>query len=74
MVKKNRKILAFIFLLPVAMATKMAKKNRLKKEKLLFWAKFEDLETEFLRIRYQHKQIPNKTFNILCALIILIIC
>ena len=32
------------------------------------------LETDFLRIRYQHKQIPKKTFKILCAMIILIIC
>ena len=32
------------------------------------------LETDFLRIRYQLKQIPKKPFNILCAVIILIIC
>ena len=29
-------------------------------------------ETDFLRIRYQHKQIPKKPFNILCAVIILL--
>ena len=28
------------------------------------------METDFLRIRYQHKQIPKKPFNILCAVII----
>ena len=64
------KILAFIFLLPVAMVAKMAK-NRLKIEKLLFKAKFEAFGDRFLRIRYQNKQIPKK---ILCAVIILIIC
>ena len=32
------------------------------------------LETDFLRIRFQHKQIPKKPLKILCVVIILIIC
>ena len=39
-----------------------------------FRTNFRILETDFSRIRYQHKQIPKKPFNILSAVIILIIC
>ena len=41
---------------------KIDQQNRLKIEKFPFWAKFKVLETDFLRIRYQHKQIPKQTF------------
>ena len=69
----NCKILAFILLLPVAMVTKMADKIGLKSRNCHFRPNLRLLETDFLRIRYQHKQIPKKSFNILCAVIILII-
>ena len=48
--------------------------NRHKIEKLPFWAKFKAFQTDFSRIRYQHKRIPKKPFNILCAMIILTLC
>ena len=68
------KILAFIFLLPVAMVTKMAENIGLKLRNCHFRPNLRLLETDFFKIRYQHKQIPKNPFNILCAVIILIIC
>ena len=50
------------------------RQNRLKIEKLPFRPNLRLLETDFLRIRYQHKQIPKKPLTILCAVKILIIC
>ena len=46
----------------------------LKIEELPFWAKFKALGGRFLRIRYQHKRIPEQPFNILSAVIIVTIC
>ena len=37
-----------------------------------FWPNLRLLETDFLRFRYQHKQIQKKTFDILGVVIILI--
>ena len=72
--KPKCKIITFIFLLPVAMVTKMAKKIGLKKRNCFFRPNLRILETDFLRIRYQHKQTPKIPLNILCAVIIFIIC
>ena len=49
------------------MVTKMANKTGLKKRDYHFGPNLSLLETDFLRIRYQHKRIPRKTFSILCA-------
>ena len=58
----------------VAMVTKMANQNSLKQTNCHFGPNLRLLETYFLRIRYhQHKQIPKKPFNMLCAVIIRII-
>ena len=54
----------------IALVTKMATK-RPKIEKLPFWAKIKAFSERFLRMRYQHKRIQKKTFNILCAIVIL---
>ena len=71
------KILAFILLLLVAVVTKMADKIGFKCRSCHYNPNLKLLETYFLRVRYQHKQIQantKKKFNILCAVIILIIC
>ena len=60
------KILANILLLPVAMVTKMADKIGLKYRNCHFRPNLRLLETDVLRIRYQHKQIP-KTLLIYCV-------
>ena len=50
------------FPLPVAMVTKMAKKNRLKIEKLLFEAKFEDFGDRFFKNKISAQANTKKTF------------
>ena len=65
--KPNCKILAFILLLPVAMVTKMADEIGLKLRNCHFRPNLRLLETDFLRIRYQHKQIPKKNLLIYCV-------
>ena len=62
------------FTLPVAMVTKMANKIGLKQRNCHFRPNLRLLEADFLRIRYQHKQIPKNPLNILCAVIVIIIC
>ena len=56
------------------MVTKLANKIGLKLRNGHFRPNLRLLETDFLRIRYQHKQIPKKAFNIMCAMKILMIC
>ena len=58
----------------VAMVTNFAEKNRLTIEKSPFLTKFKAFGDEFSR-RYQHSKIPKKkAFNMLCTMIIRIIC
>ena len=49
------------------MVTKIADKIGIKKKKCHLRPNLRLLETDVLRIRYQHKQIPKNPFNILCA-------
>ena len=51
------------------MVTKMADKTGLKQRNCHFGPTLRLLETDFLRIRYQHMRIPNKPFDILCVMI-----
>ena len=68
------KILAVILNLMVAMVTKMAAKIDLKQRNHHFGLNLRFFQTDFLRIRYQHKPIPKKPFNILCVMIIITLC
>ena len=56
------------------MVAKMADKIGLKKRNCHFEPNFQAFSDRFLRIRYQHKQIPKKPFDILFAMKILTIC
>ena len=56
------------------MVTKMADKIGIKLRNCLFWLNSKDFGTEFLKVRTQHKLIPKKPFNMLCAIMMLIIC
>ena len=56
------------------MVTKMADKKKLKIEKSPFLAKFEAFGDRFFKNLKSAQANTKKTFNILCALINLIIC
>ena len=48
--------------------------NRLKRENCNFGPNLRLRENDFLRIIDQHSYIPNKPLNMLCVVIILIVC
>ena len=58
------------------MVTKMADKIGLKQKKnnCHLEPNLRLLETDFLRIRYQHSKIPINPSNMLCAVVILTFC
>ena len=64
----------FYLTFTVAMVTGVANKVGLKWRNCHFWLNLRLLETNFSKIRYQHRQIPKKPFNMLCVMNFLIIC